>query len=58
MLQEKAMSVSMTAMIEIVVLVISGLIVMCCKVDPDKIISISVFKAGMMGVFSAMVRGK
>lgn len=48
----KVMSVSMTAMIEIVMLVISGLIVMCCKVDSDKIISSSVFKAGMMGVIS------
>lgn len=46
----KVMPVSMTVMIEIVMLVISGLIVMCCKVEPDKIISSSVFKAGMMGV--------
>lgn len=48
----KVVKVSMTQMIEIVMLVISGLIVMCCKVDVNKIVSGTVFKAGMMGVIT------
>lgn len=48
----KIVAVSMTQMIEIVMLVISGLIVMFCRVDVNKVISGSVFKAGMMGVIT------
>ena len=46
----KIIKVSMTPMIEIVMLVISCVIVMACNVDVNKIISGTVFKAGMMGV--------
>jgi len=48
----KIMKVSMTPMIEVVMLVISGIIVMACNVDVNRIISGTVFKAGMMGVIT------
>ena len=37
-------------MIEIIMLVVSAVMVIFCKADPDKIIKTSVFRAGMMGV--------
>ena len=46
----KTMQVSMTHMIEIIMLCISGLMVIFCKADVNKIISNSVFRAGMMGI--------
>lgn len=42
--------VGMTQMIEIVMLVIAGFMVMFCKADVNKIITSSVFRAGMMGI--------
>ena len=46
----KVSKVSMTHMIEIIMLITGALIVMFCKAEPDKIIRSSVFRAGMMGV--------
>lgn len=46
----KASQVSMTHMIEIIMLVVSAIMVIFCKADPDKVIKTSVFRAGMMGV--------
>lgn len=46
----KASQVSMTHMIELIMLVTGALIVMLCKAKPDAIIRTSVFRAGMMGV--------
>ncbi len=46
----KVLKVSMTHMIEIIMLCISGLMVVFCKADVNKIISNSVFRAGMMGI--------
>jgi anaerobic C4-dicarboxylate transporter DcuA len=46
----KATLLSMTYTIEIVMLVISAIIVVLCKVDVDAIISGSVFKTGAMGI--------
>lgn len=46
----KTMQVSMTHMIEIVMLCIAGFTVIFCKADVNKIISNSVFRAGMMGI--------
>lgn len=46
----KASKVSMTHMIEIIMLVTAALIVMFCKAKSDEVIRTSVFRAGMMGV--------
>lgn len=46
----KASQVSMTHMIEIIMLVTSAIIVIVCKAKPELIIRASVFRAGMMGV--------
>lgn len=46
----KASQVSMTHMIELIMLVVSALMVLICKAKPDDIIRTSVFRAGMMGV--------
>ena len=46
----KVSKVSMTHMIEMIMLIVGGLMVICCKAEPNKIISTSVFRAGMMGV--------
>lgn len=46
----KASQVSMTHMIEIIMLVVSALMVLFCKANPEQIIKTSVFRAGMMGV--------
>lgn len=46
----KASQVSMTHMIELIMLVVSAIMVMVCKAKPDEIIRTSVFRAGMMGV--------
>lgn len=46
----KASQVSMTHMIELIMLVVSAIMVLFCKAKPDEIIRTSVFRAGMMGV--------
>lgn len=46
----KASQVSMTHMIELIMLVVAALIVVFCKAKPDEVIRTSVFRAGMMGV--------
>ena len=46
----KASQVSMTHMIELIMLVVSAIMVIVCKAKPDEIIRTSVFRAGMMGV--------
>lgn len=46
----KASQVSMTHMIELIMLVVSALMVLICKANPDQVIRTSVFRAGMMGV--------
>lgn len=46
----KISKVSMTHMIEIIMLCIAGFMVIFCKADVNKIISTSVFRAGMMGI--------
>lgn len=46
----KASQVSMTHMIELIMLVVSALMVIFCKAKPDEVIRTSVFRAGMMGV--------
>jgi anaerobic C4-dicarboxylate transporter-like protein len=46
----KISKVSMTHMIEVTMLCIAGLMVLFCKADVNKIISNSVFRAGMMGI--------
>lgn len=46
----KASQVSMTHMIELIMLVVSALMVLFCKAKPDDVIRTSVFRAGMMGV--------
>ena len=46
----KVSHVSMTHMIELIMLVVSALMVLFCKAKPDDIIRTSVFRAGMMGV--------
>lgn len=46
----KASQVSMTNMIEILMLIAGALMVIFCKAKPNDIISASVFRAGMMGV--------
>lgn len=46
----KASQVSMTHMIELIMLVVSALMVIFCKAKPDDVIRTSVFRAGMMGV--------
>lgn len=48
----KVSKLGMTEAIEIVMLCISALMVVTCKVDVDKIISGSVFRNGMLGVIS------
>jgi anaerobic C4-dicarboxylate transporter DcuA len=46
----KMLPMSMPHTIELTMLVISGVMVLLCKIPPDKIIEGSVFKSGMMGV--------
>lgn len=46
----KASQVSMTHMIELIMLITGAIIVVFCKAKPDQIIRTSVFRAGMMGV--------
>lgn len=46
----KVSKVSMTHMIEIIMLITGALIVVFCKAKPDEVIRTSVFRAGMMGV--------
>lgn len=46
----KVSQVSMTHMIELIMLVVSALMVIFCKAKPDEVIRTSVFRAGMMGV--------
>ena len=46
----KASQVSMTHMIELIMLVVSALMMIFCKATPDEVIRTSVFRAGMMGV--------
>lgn len=46
----KLAPLSMTNTIEIVMLLMSALMVMTCKIKTDKIIECSVFRSGMMGV--------
>ncbi|WP_411704790.1 anaerobic C4-dicarboxylate transporter family protein [Edaphovirga cremea] len=46
----KTVKMSMTHTIEIIMFIISAIMVLICKPDLDKIVSGSVFKAGMMGV--------
>ena len=46
----KVSKVSMTHMIELIMLITGALIVMFCKAKPDAVIRTSVFRAGMMGV--------
>ncbi|MEN6567315.1 MAG: anaerobic C4-dicarboxylate transporter [Veillonellales bacterium] len=48
----KVIKLDMTNAIEIVMLCISALMVVTCKVDVDKVISGSVFRNGMLGVVS------
>lgn len=49
-LDGKVVKMSMTHTIEIVMLVIAGIMVLLCRVDPAKIITGSVFRTGMMGL--------
>ncbi|MCF0252808.1 MAG: anaerobic C4-dicarboxylate transporter [Duodenibacillus sp.] len=46
----KVSRVSMNHMIQLIMLIAGAVIVMACRVDPDKVIRTSVFRAGMMGV--------
>ena len=46
----KIIALSMTNAIEVIMLCTGALIVMCCRVDVDAIISGSVFKTGAMGI--------
>ena len=46
----KISKVSMTHMIELIMLVVAAFIVIFCKAKPDDVIRTSVFRAGMMGV--------
>ena len=48
----KVSQVSMTHMIELIMLVVAALIVIFCKAKPDAVIRTSVFRAGMMGVIT------
>lgn len=49
-LDGKVVKMSMTHTIEIVMLVIAGIMVLSCRVDPANIITGSVFRTGMMGL--------
>lgn len=47
----KMMTLSMTHTIEIVMMVMGAVMVVACKIKTDRILEMSVFKQGMMGVF-------
>lgn len=47
----KMVPFSMTNTIEIVMMVMAALMVVACRIKTDRIIEMSVFKSGMMGVF-------
>ncbi len=50
MVDGKSVKLAMTHTIEIIMLVVAGIIVLTCKVEPNKIILGTVFRTGMMGL--------
>lgn len=46
----KTVSLSMTHVIEIIMLVVAGIVTICCKPNVDEVAKSSVFQAGMTGV--------